>query len=83
MDNRSRFYRNKFIIALYDEDDFLVEVADNTIELIIDMGKEVNESSLNRVRSALRHALVRENPRIYFRGILCNIHLIPMFEDVP
>lgn len=75
------YYKNKYLIALYDKDDFIFAVADNVYDLLELTSIPVNSTTLNQMTSKIGHALARKNKKIYINGKALFIHLIPVNEE--
>ena len=77
----SEYYKGKYLIALYDEEDFPFVVADNIIDLMERLEIPVNKITKNRMTSKISHALDRDNRKIRFKKKTLFIYLIPI-KDV-
>ena len=75
------FYRRKYLIALYDEDDQIFAVADNISELMGFLSIPVDKKATNRVSSKISHALERESRRVRFGDRDLFVYLIPMEDE--
>lgn len=74
------YYKNKYLIALYDREDFIFAVADNVKDLLEVLSIPVNATTLNQMTSKIGRALNRKN-KIYVDGKPLFIHLIPVEEN--
>lgn len=69
---KERLYKDKYLIALYDKDDFLFLVASNVKELA-----ELTNKKYDCVQSTLSHRL----DKLFVNGVKYTIHLIPYDEE--
>ena len=75
---KPKLYKNKFLIALYDENEMCVEVADNPKQLLQHMGFPLTKVNKNRLYSRLGHCTFDNDgaPKIRWFGRLVEVHLI-------
>lgn len=80
---KPKLYKNKYLIALYDEDEFCVDVADNPSQLLQHMGFPPTKVNRNRLYSRLGHCVFDKDgaPKIKWFGRLVEVHLIPFDAD--
>ena len=73
-----KLYKQKYLIALYDEDEMCVEVADNPMQLLEHMGFPPTKVNKNRLYSRLGHCTFKNEgaPKIKWFGKLVEVHLI-------
>lgn len=77
--NARQFYKYKYMIALYDEEDLLVDVADNARQLLEHMGQPVTQYNLTNLRLKLKEIKTTgNNNRIKIYGKVCTVHFIKM-----
>lgn len=69
---KERLYKDKYLIALYDKDDFLFLVASNVKELA-----ELTNKNYDCIQSTLSHRL----NHLIVDGVKNMIHLIPYDEE--
>lgn len=74
----NNFYLNKYLIALYDKEDFIFAVADNVRDLLTMLHIPITKTTLNQMTSKIGHATKRKKPKINIDGKLLFIHLIPV-----
>lgn len=69
------FYKGKFLIAIYDDNDNFIDVFDNNVDMAKKLGlpKATIDSALSRVTRGDRDG-------ICCNGIHYNIHMIPLTE---
>lgn len=77
----NNFYKKKYLIALYDKEDFPVVIADNIADLLKLYSIPVNDQTLNQMTSKIGHATKRKDKKIYINKRLVFVHLIPVEDD--
>lgn len=70
---RYDFYKGKFLIAIYDDNDNFIDVFDNNVDMAKKLG--LPKASID---SALSRATRGDRDGIYYNGMHYNIHTIPL-----
>lgn len=69
---KSKFYKGKYLIAIYDEDDYPFIIADNVKELAKITGKKID---------ILQSSISHQTKGIVLNGRRYRIYLIPIKEE--
>lgn len=78
---RTHFYLNKYIIALYDENDELYVVADNPRELLLELGAKPTFANINNIQNKLTRANKSKDKKIRHNDKWLKVYLIPFDDD--
>lgn len=79
--SNSLFYRNKYLIALYDINDYPVGVYDNVVPMAKALNKSTNTMYASLTRAFQKWIKGDGLHQLIIDGKKCNVHFIEMEEE--
>ena len=77
----SEFYRHKYLIALYDMNDYPVDVYDNVVPMAKALNKSINSTHSGISRAFKKWIKGDGLHQLIINGVKCNVHFISMEDE--